>query len=323
MEEEYRTMTRTVIRKLIGCVISLFVISVILYSVFYFLGGDSSSVILSEDVTETARKAYIAENASPGFLAGYLISMWRFFSLRWGTTINGENIRSLVLSTLSVSLSLSFYAFLFSFPFSLFFSVVAVKRRGMASDILLSLFSYVFLLLPSFLVSIILVLVFSSVLHLLPVAGYAKLSSGYLSHIRTLILPSLSLSLLGSSYMLRIFRKGLGDTMNQGYINYARAKGIKEKDIVLRSALKPTLPLIISTTAQCMISFIASSTVVETVFALPGFGRALVKAAMQRDGSLSFVLVMIMVLFITSILFISSVLIALVDKRGEKENGMV
>ncbi len=314
-------MAKAVIRKLIGCIVSLFIISLLLYSVFYFLGGDSSSVILGEDATEKARETYIEENSSPGFFSGYILSMWSFFTFNWGNTVNGESIRSVVASALPVSLSLSFYAFLFSFPLSLFLSVLAAGRNGRKADIALSLFSSVFLLLPSYLVSIILVLVFSSLLHLFPVAGYRSLMEGYFSHLGSLVLPSLSLSLLGTAYMLRIFREGLGETMKKEYINYSRAKGMKEKSIVLRSALKPTLPLIISTTAQAVISYAASSTVVETVFALPGFGRALVRAAGQRDGTLSFVLVMIMVIFITVVLAFSSVLAALVDRRGEGEDG--
>ena len=314
-------MAKAVIRKIIGFVVSLFIISLLLYSVFYFLGGDSSSVILGEDATEKAREAYIEENSSPGFFSGYIQSMRSFFTFNWGNTINGESIRSVVASALPVSLSLSFYAFLFSFPLSLFLSVLAAGRNGRKADIALSLFSSVFLLLPSYLVSIILVLVFSSLLHLFPVAGYRSLTEGYFSHLGSLVLPSLSLSLLGSAYMLRIFREGLGETMKKEYINYSRAKGMKEKSIVLRSALKPTLPLIISTTGQTVISFAASSTVVETVFALPGFGRALVRAAGQRDGTLSFVLVMIMVIFITFILALSSVLSVFVDRRGEGEDG--
>ncbi len=314
-------MAKDVSRKLIGSVVSLLIISLLLYSVFFFLSGDSSFVILGEDATESAREAYIEENASPGFFCGYFHSMWSFFTLNWGNTINGESVGSVVVKALPVSLSLSFYAFLFSFPLSLFLSVLAAGRKGGKADTALSLFSSVFLLLPSYLVSIILVLLFSSLLHLFPVAGYRGITEGYFSHLRTLVLPSLSLSLLGSSYMLRIFRQGLGETMKKEYINYSRAKGMKERNIVLRSALKPTLPLIITTTSQTVISFAASSTVVETVFALPGFGRALVRAAGQRDSGLSFVLVMIMVLFITFVLALSSVLSALTDRRGERENG--
>ncbi len=121
--------------------------------------------------------------------------------------------------------------------------------------------------------------------------------------------------------MLRIFRETLEANMRKPFVNYARAKGVREKRLVVREALKPSLPVIISTTAQSVVSFFASSTVVETVFALPGMGRALVSSAASRDYPLSFVLVMLDVTVICLVLFVSKILISCIDRRGERENG--
>ena len=95
---------------------------------------------------------------------------------------------------------------------------------------------------------------------------------------------------------------------------------MKEKNIVIKTALRPTLPVIFSASGEGVISLFASSTVVETVFALPGFGRALVKAALERDVALSFVLVMITALVVSFILFISSVLSLSVGNKGEESD---
>lgn len=109
--------------------------------------------------------------------------------------------------------------------------------------------------------------------------------------------------------------------MEKNYITYTRAKGMKEKNIVLKAALKPTMSVIISSSAEAVISTYASSTVVETVFALPGMGRALVKSALERDYSLSFFLVMVSIAVIAVILFLSNTLIELMDGRRGRENG--
>lgn len=313
-------MNKTLRNKSLELIFSLLLISFLLFSCFYFLSGDTSSVLLGEDISAEARESYRISNHK-GFWRGYITSLMSFFTLDWGNSISGESVRDIVLRSMGVSLSLAFYAFFFSFPFSLFLSLRAVRKKGGVADRFLAFFSALFLLLPSFLTSVILTLVFSSVLKLFPVAGYVPLSEGYFRHLRTMVLPSLSISLINTSYMLRLFRKGLGEVIGEPYVTYARAKGVKEKDIVLRSVLKPSLPVIISTTAMGIISFFASSTVVETIFALPGMGRALVRSALERDYSLSFVLVMIMMLVISFVLFISSLLISYVDRRGGKENG--
>ncbi len=300
--------------------LSLVIISLLLFSLFYFLEGDSASVIIGEEVNEEVAALYRNEVKSRGFIESYLVSMKNFFSLNWGKTVTGESIKRIVFSSLPVTLSLVFYASLISIIFSLFTVVTTETGKGGVLDKFFFLLSSLFLLLPSFVTSLLLIIIFSSTLHISPVAGYSKLSGGYLSHIKSLFLPSLSLSFVSSSFLMRIFRKGLDETMNKSYIVYARAKGVKDNNIVLSSALRPTLPVIFSASGEAVISLFASSTVVETVFALPGFGRALVRSALERDVGLSFVLVMISALFISFVLFISSLLTLGAGEKGEKSD---
>lgn len=310
-------MKKIIAIKILQFFLTVIIVSLFLFSVFYFLKGDSSSVILGEEVPEEVREK---SKSNGGFLSGYLVSMWRLFSLDWGVGVSGESINDVVRTSLPVTLSLAFYAFLLSFPFSLWLSIRAAGRKGLSEHFLAFLSALLFLL-PSFLSSIILIIVFSSLLHIFPVAGYVSPSSGFLEHMRTVFLPSLSLSFMNTAFMLRVFRETLETNMTKPFVNYARAKGVNEKSIVVKAALKPSLCVIITTTAQSIVSFFASSTVVETVFALPGMGRALVRSAMRRDFSESFVLVMIMVLVISFVLFISRTAALLVDRRGERENG--
>lgn len=314
-------MGKTIIQRLLYFLLTLLLVSLFLFSVFYFLKGDSSSVILGEEISEEAKDNYIESmKIKKGFLSGYLSSMRRLFTLDWGNTLSGESIRNVVASSFPVSLSLSVWSFILSFPLSLFLSIRAVRREGF-SALFLALLSALLLLFPSFLSSVILILVFSSTLNIFPVAGYISLCEGLWAHLRSIILPSLALSLLNMSFMLRIFREALDANMRKPFVNYARAKGVREKSLVVREALKPSLPVIISTTAQSVVSFFASSTVVETVFALPGMGRALVRSAQSRDYSLSFVLVMVDVTVICLVLSVSKILISCIDRRGERENG--
>lgn len=314
-------MGKTIIQRLLYFLLTLLLVSLFLFSVFYFLKGDSSSVILGEEISEEAKDNYIGSmKIKKGFLSGYLSSMRRLFTLDWGNTLSGESIRNVVASSFPVSLSLSVWSFILSFPLSLFLSIRAVRREGF-SALFLALLSALLLLFPSFLSSVILILVFSSTLNIFPVAGYISLCEGLWAHLRSIILPSLALSLLNMSFMLRIFREALDANMRKPFVNYARAKGVREKSLVVREALKPSLPVIISTTAQSVVSFFASSTVVETVFALPGMGRALVRSAQSRDYSLSFVLVMVDVTVICLVLSVSKILISCIDRRGERENG--
>ncbi len=311
-------MAERIKKKTLECVISLFILSLLLFSVFYFLEGDSSSALLGEEISENSEALYKETIKEKGFIKSYFVAMKNFLSLNWGKTIGGESIKRIVFTSLPVTLSLVFYSSLLSISFSLFTSLLTERRKGGGGDRFFSLLSSLFLLMPTVVTSLLLILLFSATLHIFPVAGYSRLSSGYIQHIKSLFLPSLSLSFVSSAFLMRMFKKGLDETMSKSFIVYARAKGVKEKNIVLKTALRPTLPVIFSASGEAVISLIASSTVVETVFALPGFGRALVKAALERDVSLSFVLVMIAALFVSFILFISSVLALSVGGKGDE-----
>ncbi len=311
-------MAERIKKKTLECVISLFILSLLLFSVFYFLEGDSSSALLGEEISENSEALYKETIKEKGFIKSYFVAMKNFFSLNWGKTIGGESIKRIVFTSFPVTLSLVFYSSLISISFSLFTSLLTERRKGGGCDRFFSLLSSLFLLMPTVVTSLLLILLFSATLHIFPVAGYSRLSSGYIQHIKSLFLPSLSLSFVSSAFLMRMFKKGLDETMSKSFIVYARAKGVREKNIVLKTALRPTLPVIFSASGEAVISLFASSTVVETVFALPGFGRALVKAALERDVSLSFVLVMITALVVSFILFISSVLALSVGGKGDE-----
>ncbi len=320
-----KTMTVTlikIVKRLLDLLMSVFLVSLLLYSLFHFLRGDSSSYILSEEASSAVMKQSPDAARSPGgFFCGYFLMMKNFFLLDWGRTIGGEDVRKVVFLSLPVSLSLALFSFLLSFPVSFLLSVSAAGKKGGAEDCILVFLSSVFMILPSFITSVALILLFSSALKLFPSSGYRGLSEGLAAHLGTLFLPSLSLSFINMSYMMRMFREALNSSMGKSYITYARASGMRERDLVRKAALKPALPVMITASAESLISFFASSTVVETVFALPGMGRALVRGALQRDTSLSFVIVMIMVLIISLVLFFSSLISLLIDRRGDKENG--
>ena len=313
-------MAATIRKRAIELFVSLFILSLLLFSIFYFLEGDSASSLFGEEVSAEREALYMASIKERGFIKSYICSIENFFTLNWGRTIGGESIERIVFTSFPVTLSLVFYSSLISISFSLFTALLTERREGGAGNFFFSLISSLFLLIPTIVSSFLLILLFSATLHIFPVAGYCGLSSGYILHIKSLFLPSLSLSLVSSAFLMRIFKKGLDETMKKSFIVYARAKGVKEKNIVIKTALRPTLPVIFSASGEGVISLFASSTVVETVFALPGFGRALVKAALERDVALSFVLVMITALVVSFILFISSVLSLSVGNKGEESD---
>lgn len=311
-------MLKSILKKLLSILLTLFLVSFFLFSILSLMKGDSSSFVLSEDIEEEIVMRYREEKGlNSSFFSRYFYSLKNFFLLNWGNSNDGLSIKDAIFSNLPVTLYLSFFSLLISSFFSLSLTVASLKR-GSFFSFLHTFLSALFLVTPPYLSSLVLVLIFSFLLPIFPVAGYY--TSSLLSILRSLFLPCLTLSFLNSAYMLRFDREALSETLNKPYIVASRAKGEKEKRIITHSALKPSLPIIINCSALSFIQSLSGSCVVENVFALPGLGSLLLKSAMERDVSLSFVLTMVIAIIVSLTLFFMELVNDYIDPRRMRED---
>jgi len=137
--------------------------------------------------------------------------------------------------------------------------------------------------IPNFLLGLIFILVFGVWLRWLPVAGYVPLESGLWLNVRSLLMPAVSLGLVQSALIARITRSSMLDVLREQYILASRSKGLSERAVVYKHALKnaiiPTLTVIGITFAI----LIGGAVVIETVFNIPGLGRLIISAVLRRD----------------------------------------
>lgn len=157
--------------------------------------------------------------------------------------------------------------------------IVAALRRNTSWDYLPMGLSMVGISIPVFVVAPILVLIFAVNLRWFPAGGWV----GNPSHV---ILPALALAAPYVAYVARLMRGSMVETLNSPYILMARAKGVPEAQVVLRHALKPALMPLISFLGPATAGIITGSIVIETIFGLPGIGRAFVDGALNRDYTL-------------------------------------
>ena len=134
--------------------------------------------------------------------------------------------------------------------------------------------------LPVFIVAPILILVFAVSLHWLPAGGWIAKSP---SHV---IMPALALSAPYVAYVARLMRGSMVEVLNSPFILRARAKGVPRHLIILRHAMKPALMPLVSFLGPAVAGVITGSIVIETIFGLPGIGRAFVDGALNRDYTL-------------------------------------
>ena len=308
-------------RRILSFVLTLLIVSLFVFSSVSLALGDSSSFVLSDEASSIAVEDYRRTmGLDDNIFIRYLRFLGNFFTLNWGKTIGGEEIRKVILDRLPVTLSLSFYSILFSTFFSILIVFFSLQKRGMKESRIISILSSAFLVLPSFLTSLLLVLIFSLWLKLFPVSGYSRINNGFFMHFRSLFLPSLTLSLLHSSLMMRIMYSTLKESLEMPYTNTALSKGMKEKSLVLSSALKPSLPIFFTLISDSISSALGGSCVVENVFALPGMGSLMVKGALERDASLVSTCVMVVAFLVSFTFLVTDILTDTVDPRIRRSN---
>ena len=308
-------------RRILSFVLTLLIVSLFVFSSVSLALGDSSSFVLSDEASSIAVEDYRRTmGLDDNIFIRYLRFLGNFFTLNWGKTIGGEEIRKVILDRLPVTLSLSFYSILFSTFFSILIVFFSLQKRGMKESRIISILSSAFLVLPSFLTSLLLVLIFSLWLKLFPVSGYSRINNGFFMHFRSLFLPSLTLSLLHSSLMMRIMYSTLKESLEMPYTNTALSKGMKEKSLVVSSALKPSLPIFFTLISDSISSALGGSFVVENVFALPGMGSLMVKGALERDASLVSTCVMVVAFLVSFTFLVTDILTDTVDPRIRRSN---
>ncbi len=181
---------------------------------------------------------------------------------------------TLALATLTMSLSI-----VISVPLG----VVAAYRQGTWVDRVVMGFSVLGFSVPVFVIGYTLIYVFSIKLNWLPVQGYQPMAEGFGGFVQRLILPSLTLSVIYIALIARITRTSVLEVLGEDYIRTARAKGLTNRVVLMRHALRNAAVPIVTVIGLGIALLIGGVVVTESVFSIPGLGRLTVDAVLARD----------------------------------------
>ena len=309
---------KRIVRRIIAAFISLLLVSLAVFALVSFSSGDSSAHVLAEDASPEAVQAYReAMGLDDPFFLRYLGFMRSFFSGRWGESVSGAAVSDLILHRIPVTLSLTLVSLVLSLLIALPLSLVPLKRRS-ASGMAVTAFAALSAACPLFLSSLLLIIVFSVLLGLFPVAGYIPLSRSLSGWLSSVFLPSLSLAILHSSLYIMVLRKALKEGMESKPALVYASFGMRRNAIARSAAARPALPVMTMLTAETLASSLAGSAVVETVFALPGAGSLLVDAALSRDVTLAGTIVLLCAVMTIILSLLSEAVVFLLDPRERR-----
>ena len=272
--------------KRIGAMIPvMLIISVVVFLIIYLTPGDPASSMLgmeaSADQIERVNESLGLNEPLP---QRYLEWMGGVLTGDLGDSyFMHQPVTQAIAEHFGPTLSLAILAQLIALLIALPCGIIAALKHGSRADAVLRVVALLGVAIPGFLMALMLMWLFAVTLRVLPVAGYAPLSKGWLVHLRYLALPAISLGCVQAALLMRMTRASVIEAMQLDCVKTARAKGVSEVRVVLSHALRNAALPILTSVGYSFGALITGAVVTEAIFNIPGLGQLVTSSIERRD----------------------------------------
>ncbi|GED69734.1 ABC transporter permease [Brevibacillus reuszeri] len=272
-------------RRLLALLPVLIVVGVIVFTIIHLTPGDPASVILGESATqEEVDQLRQALGLDQPLMSQFITWIGQVATGNLGTSVfSGEPVAQTIIDRLGPTVSLAIVACMVSLCIAIPTAILAVWKRDSVLDPAFMSVTLLGVSIPNFWLALLLILLFAVVLRWLPVAGYVPISEGVWSWLSHLILPAVVLSVQQAGIISRMLRDGMLDIMHQDYIRTARAKGLKERVVLIKHTLSNAMIPTTTVIGASIAGLLGGAVVTETIFAIPGIGGLIVESIARRD----------------------------------------
>ncbi|WP_208950828.1 ABC transporter permease [Rahnella sp. ChDrAdgB13] len=310
-------MLELVVKRLISAVPSLFLVTLMVFSMQKLLPGDPITAMAGEErdpaVIAQLREQYHLNDPIP---SQYF--HWVGNALRgdFGTSLRTqEPVLQLIASKLPVTLELSMLAMIVALIIGITMGVLAAVNKGTWIDNGTNFLALSGISIPHFWLGVLLIMFFSVKLHWLPASGYVPFSEDPLQNLKTMLLPAAVLGTGLSATLMRHTRAAMITVLKADYIRTARAKGLLPKKVIMKHALRNALVPIITLTTLLFGELLGGAVLSEQVFTIPGFGKMIVDSVFNRDYAVVQGVVMVVAVGFLLMNLLADVLYVLVNPR--------
>ncbi|ENN83882.1 putative dipeptide transport protein, ABC superfamily (plasmid) [Rhizobium freirei PRF 81] len=274
-----------VVSRLVSGIVSLILITALIFVGTALLPGDAASALLGQNATPAAIEALRRDfGLDQPLVQRYFLWLLSALHGDFGTSLaSGRPVAEVLLPRLANSLILAAAGALFLLPIAIGGGILAAIWQDRWFDRLLGFTSMLFLAMPAFLVGYILIYVFAVRLGLFPPMSVAPFYRGAAAWVPILVLPVVSLVVIGQAHTMKLTRTAILAVLASDYILMAEIKGIPRSRIILRHALPNALSPILSITILTVAYLIIDVVVIEIVFSYPGLGKLMVDSVAYRD----------------------------------------
>lgn len=317
-------MLAFIIRRALQSVIVLLAVGLVAFSMFRFVGDPVENLLGQERTIEDVERLRETLGLNDPFPVQYARFLARAAQGDFGISYRQSRpVAEILIERAPATLELAAVSGFLAISFGVGLGVLTAIRRGGALSSVIMSASLIGVSLPTFLIGILLIWLFSVELGWLPSFGRGDTvrlggwTTGFLteSGLKALILPSITLGLYQMTLIMRLVRSEMLEVLRQDYIRFARARGLRERSVNFRHALRNTMVPVITVTGLQLGSIIAFAIITETVFQWPGVGLLFINAVQFVDIPVMAAYLMLISVMFVAINLIVDVLYVIVDPR--------
>lgn len=310
-------MKRYFFKRLFYTIVTLFIVSVILFVLTHCTGADPAKLVLGIQATpEAVEDLREKMGLNNSLIVQYFRWLGDIFQGDLGTSyMKNKTVTELLGESFMPTFNIAAYAEIISMCIGIPLGVLAAKYKGKSASVAISSVALLGMSIPGFLLALFMMMAFCVKLQWFPVAGYIPAMDGFFEHIRSMTLPAIALGFPQAALITRTTNSAMLEVLNTEYIKTAKAKGASEVTILFKHALRNALIPIITVCLQSFAVFFGGAVIVEQIFNIPGIGTLVFTSISSRDYFVIQGAVLVIALIYVSANILMDILYGIVDPR--------
>ena len=309
------------LRRLLSAIPVLFIVSLISFGLMRLIPGDPAASIAGTSATPAQIEQL---RRDLGLDEPLLLQLLHYYQglLRGDfgkSLLLGKGVLAATMERLPVTIGLSLYALVLTLLIGVASGIIAALRQNTWVDQVAMMIAMLGISIPNFFLGLLMIIFFAVQLGWLPSGGYVPFSQDPIGWLRSTTMPAISLALLQAGLLARITRSGMLEVLRQDYVRTARAKGLPERQVILKHALANALIPIVTVVGIIISLLLSGAVVTEALFSLPGMGQLLTQAVLSRDYPMVQGGLLLVTTFLVLVNILVDVLYALIDPRVRYE----
>ncbi len=314
-------MILVALRRLLSAIPVLFIVSLISFGLMRLIPGDPAASIAGPSATPAQIEQL---RRDLGLDEPLLLQLLHYYQgLLHGdfgkSLLLGKGVLAATMERLPVTIGLSLYALVLTLLIGVISGIIAALRQNTWIDQVAMMIAMLGISIPNFFLGLLMIIFFAVQLGWLPSGGYVPFMQDPIGWLRSTTMPAISLALLQAGLLARITRSGMLEVLRQDYVRTARAKGLPERQVILKHALANALIPIVTVVGIIISLLLSGAVVTEALFSLPGMGQLLTQAVLSRDYPMVQGGLLLVTTFLVVVNILVDILYALIDPRVRYE----